>query len=138
MGNRFDDVYRWSVETVEALKAGDYSRVIAGNRGNRRINNIPIIDGLTTAGEVEKRKGRRTRRQTPEERARPAAIRRSRLARVPWKQDADLRLTHPQGQLSLILLSSASLNKAVCSAAARSESVVREFPQSTPREVFAE
>lgn len=108
-----DDAYKWSLETVESLRIGDFSRIDTDELINeigsiasglyrelvsvlREIIESMLVLEHTEANEIDKR-------------------------------DADLRLTHAQGQLQLILYASPSLKQVVAGAVKESYRDARSF-----------
>lgn len=108
-----DDAYKWSLETVESLRIGDFSRIDTDELINeigsiasglyrelvsvlREIIESMLVLEHTEANEIDKR-------------------------------DADLRLTHAQGQLQLILYASPSLKQVVAGAVKESYLDARSF-----------
>ena len=108
-----EDAYKWSLETADALRAGDFSRIemdeliseidsIASGLRRELVSVLrEIIDSLLTleytkAGEQE-------------------------------RQASKLRLTHAQGQLQLILDSSPSIKEILAEAAAEAYQDARRF-----------
>jgi len=108
-----DDAYQWSLDTADALRAGDFSRI----EMDELINEIESIAGGL----------RRELISVLREIVESLLVLTYTAAPDKDKHETDLRLTHAQAQLQLILDSSPSLKTILAEAVDRAYRDARRF-----------
>lgn len=108
-----EDPYKWSLETAEALRAGDMSRIDM----EELLNEIESISGGL----------RRELISVLREIVESLLVLEYANTTANERQETDLRLTHAQGQLQLILDASPSLSNILADAVEKAYRDARQF-----------